>query len=48
MNYLKLVQTITHLQEISYDIIETICEWPFLLTSDKCTHITAYSSHYIL
>jgi len=44
---LNLAQTITHLQGISYDFIQTISEWP-LFTSEKCTYITLYTSHYIL
>ena len=43
---LNLAQTVTHLQEISYGFIQTISQWP-LFTSDKCTHITLYTSHYI-
>jgi len=35
---LNVAQTITHLQEISYDFIQTISEWP-IFTSDKCTYI---------
>src|SRR6218665_1205266 len=38
---LNLAQTITHLQEISYNFIQTISEWP-LFTSDKCTYITVH------
>jgi len=47
MNYLNLAQTITNLQEISYDFIQTMSKWP-LFTSDKHTYITLYTSHYIL
>jgi len=47
MKFLNLAQTITHLQKILCDFIQTISEWP-LFTSDNCTHITLYASHYTL
>jgi len=36
-------QTVTHLEEISYDFIQIISKWP-LFTSDKHTYITLYIS----
>jgi len=47
MNNLNLAQTITHLQETTYDFIQTTSKWP-LFTSDKCKYITLFTSYYIL